>query len=52
MAKTLPSTGGASLIPGQGTKVLHVAKNLKKKKNCARAGDKQNMGLLGLRLVA
>ena len=32
MAKTLPSTGGASLIPGQGTKVLHVAKNLKKKK--------------------
>ena len=27
VAKTLPSTGGASLIPGQGTKVLHVAKN-------------------------
>ena len=24
----------------------------KKKKNCARAGDKKNMGLLGLRLVA
>ena len=44
----MPSTTrGASSIPGQGTKVLHVAKNLKKKKkkSCARAGDKQSMGM-------